>query len=92
MDKTDIILCQLLLETLNFHRELAEKLNLFVTAVHNPHPNLNRNGHNSHLHHPNKHLCKKAIPLLIFGISETTSINNIKQKIEKRKRLNFLVP
>ncbi len=91
MDKTDIILCQLLLGNSRLsYRELAEKLNLSVTAVHNRIQTLIEMGIIRTFTTRISIFAKKAIPLLIFGSSKTTSINNLKQKIEKHKRIYWL--
>ncbi len=91
MDKTDIILCQLLLANSRLsYRELGEKLNLSVTAVHNRIQTLIEIGIIRKFTTRISIFAKKAIPLLIFGSSKTNSINNVKQKIEKHNRIYWL--
>jgi DNA-binding Lrp family transcriptional regulator len=91
VDKTDIIMCQLLLANSRLsYRELGEKLNLSVTAVHNRIQTLIDIGIIRKFTTRISIFAKKAIPVLIFGSSKTNSINNVKQKIERHNRIYWL--
>ena len=91
MDKNDVILCQLLLANSRLsYRELAEKLDLSVTAVHNRIQALMDMGIIRKFTAGLSVLAQNAIHILIFGISKTTSINNLKPKLEKQGSIYWL--
>jgi Lrp/AsnC family transcriptional regulator, regulator for asnA, asnC and gidA len=91
MDKTDIILCQLLLSNSRLsYRELAEKLNLSVTAIHSRIQSLIEMDIIRKFTTRISIFAKKAIPILIIGSSKTNSIKNVKQKIELHNRIYWL--
>jgi DNA-binding Lrp family transcriptional regulator len=91
LDKTDIILCQLLLANSRLsYRELADKLDLSVTAVHNRIQTLVTLGIIRKFTATPSILVQNAIHILIFGISKTTSINNMKPKLEKQDSIYWL--
>jgi DNA-binding Lrp family transcriptional regulator len=91
VDKTDIILCQLLLSNSRLsYRELAEKLNLSVTAVHSRIQSLIELGIIRKFTTRISIFAKKAIPVLIIGNSKTNSINSVKHRIETHNRIYWL--
>ena len=91
LDKTDIILCQLLLANSRLsYRALSEKLNLSVTAVHNRIQTLIEMGIIRKFTTRLSIFAKNAIHVLIFGSSKTNSINSVKQKLEKHDRIYWL--
>ena len=91
MDKTDVILCQLLLGNSRLsYRELADKLNLSVTAVHNRIQALIDIGIIRKFTARLSLFAQNAIHLLIFGYSKTTLIKSVKEKLEKNKCVYWL--
>lgn len=91
VDKTDIILCQLLLGNSRLsYRELAEKLDLSVTAVHSRIQCLIEMGIIQKFTTRVSIFAKKAIPVLIFGYSKTTSISSLKDKLDKNNFIYWL--
>ncbi len=91
MDKTDVILCQLLLANSRLsYRELAEKLNMSVTAVHSRIQSLIELGIIRKFTTRISIFAKKAIHVLIIGSSKTNSIKSVKQKIETHNRIYWL--
>lgn len=91
LDKTDLILCQLLLTNSRLsYRELAEKLDLSVTAVHNRIQTLMDMGIIRKYTAGLSILAQNAIHILIFGYSKITCINDIKPKLEKHGSIYWL--
>lgn len=91
MDKTDIILCQLLLGNSRLsYRELAEKLDLSVTAVHNRIQTLIDLGIIRKFTTKISTFAQNAIHILILGTSKANSITAIKQKLEQNSRVYWL--
>jgi DNA-binding Lrp family transcriptional regulator len=91
MDKTDVILCQMLLADSRLsYRELAEKLDLSVTAVHNRIQNLIDTGIIRKFNTGISIFAQNAIHVFIFGNSKTNSISNLKQKLEKHGLIYWL--
>lgn len=91
MDKTDLILCQLLLANSRLsYRELAEKLDLSVTAVHNRIQSLIDMGIIRKFTSSVSAFAQNAIHVFIFGTSKTTSIQNLKTKLEAQGSIYWL--
>jgi len=91
LDKTDIILCQLLLGNSRLsYRELAEKLDLSVTAVHNRIQTLIDLGIIRKFTTKISTFAQNAIHILILGTSKANSITAIKQKLEQNSRVYWL--
>jgi DNA-binding Lrp family transcriptional regulator len=91
MDKTDVILCQLLLANSRLsYRELAEKLDLSVTAVHNRIQSLIDIGIIRKFTASVSIFAQNAIHVFIFGASKTNSITNLKLKMEKQGSIYWL--
>ena len=91
MDKTDVILCQLLLANSRLsYRELAEKLNLSVTAVHNRIQSLIEMGIIRKFNAKLSLIAKNGIHILIFGTSKTNSIRDLNPKLEKHGSIYWL--
>ncbi|MCW4004927.1 MAG: winged helix-turn-helix transcriptional regulator [Candidatus Bathyarchaeota archaeon] len=83
MDKTDVILCMMLLANSRLsYRELAEKLNLSVTAVHNRIQDLIDRGIIRKFTARPSILVQNAIHILLIGTSRANSIRNLKPKLE----------
>lgn len=91
VDKTDVILCQLLLANSRVsYRELAEKLDLSVTAVHNRIQSLIDVGIIRKFTARLGIVAQNAIHVFIFGNSNTNSISNLKLKLEKHGSIYWL--
>ena len=91
MDKTDIILCQLLLANSRLsYRELSEKLDLSVTAVHNRIQSLIDVGIIRKFTAGLSIFAQNAIHVFIFGNSKTLSVSNLKSKLEKQGSIYWL--
>lgn len=91
MDKNDVILCQLLLTNSRIsYRELADKLDLSVTAVHNRIQALTELGIIRKFTAGLSVLAQNAIHILIFGASKTTSIPALKPKLERQGSIYWL--
>lgn len=91
MDKTDVILCQLLLADSRLsYRKLAEKLNLSVTAVHNRIQSLIEVGVIRKFNAKLSLIVKNGIHVLIFGASKTNSIRDLNPKLEKHGSIYWL--
>ena len=91
MDKTDIILSQLLLANSRLsYRELAEKLDLSVTAVHNRIQSLIDIGIIRKFTAGLSAFAQNAIHIFIFGNSKTLSVSNLKSKLEKQGSIYWL--
>ena len=91
MDKTDVILCQLLLANSRLpYRELAEKLNLSVTAVHNRIQSLIEMGIIRKFNTKISLFTKNGVHVLIFGTSKTNSISGLNPKLEKQGSIYWL--
>ena len=91
LDKTDLILCQLLLANSRLsYRELAEKLDLSVTAVHNRIQGLIDIGIIRKFTAGLSIFAQNAIHVFIYGNSKTKSIANLKAKIENQGSIYWL--
>jgi DNA-binding Lrp family transcriptional regulator len=91
LDKTDVILCQLLLANSRLsYRELAEKLDLSITAVHNRIQTLIDMGIIRKFTAGLSVLAQNAVHILIIGNSKTASISNLKPKLEKHGSIYWL--
>ncbi len=91
MDKVDVILCQLLLANSRLsYRELAEKLDLSVTAVHNRIQSLIDIGIIRKFTSGLSIFAQNAIHVFIFGGSKTTSVYSLKQKMEQQGSIYWL--
>jgi len=91
LDKTDVILCQLLLVNSRLsYRELGEKLNLSVTAVHNRIQSLIQLGVIRKFTAQLSLFAKKGIHVLIFGFSEANSIRDLNSKLQKNGSIYWL--
>jgi DNA-binding Lrp family transcriptional regulator len=86
-----MILCQLLLGNSRLsYRALAEKLDLSVTAVHNRIQTLIDLGIIRKFNTSLSVFAQNAIHVLIIGATKTTSISNIKPKLEKQGSIYWL--
>lgn len=84
-------MCQLLLNNSRIsYRELAEKLDLSITAVHNRIQALIEMGVIRKFTAGLSILAQNAIHILIFGSSKTTSISSLKPKLEKHGSIYWL--
>jgi DNA-binding Lrp family transcriptional regulator len=72
------------------YRELAEKLNLSVTAVHNRIQSLIEKGIIRKFNTKLSLIAKNGIHILIFGTSKTNSIRDLNQKLEKHGSIYWL--
>ncbi|MCL4429797.1 MAG: winged helix-turn-helix transcriptional regulator [Chloroflexi bacterium] len=91
VDKNDVILCQLLLANSRLsYRELAEKLDLSVTAVHNRIQSLIDMGIIRKFTAGLSIFAQNAIHVFIYGNSKTSSITNLKPKLEKQGSIYWL--
>ena len=91
VDKTDVILSQLLLANSRLsYREQAEKLNLSVTAVHNRIQSLIEMGIIRKFTAKLSIFAANAIHVLIFGNSKTNSIHDLNPKLEKHGSIYWL--
>ena len=91
MDKTDVILCQLLLVNSRLsYRELGKKLNLSVTAVHNRIQSLIQLGVIRKFNAKLSLIAKNGIHVLVFGFSKANSIRDLNPKLEKNGSIYWL--
>ena len=91
VDKTDVILCQMLLTNSRLsYRELAEKLNLSVTAVHNRIQSLIEMDIIRKFTAKLTLNAKNGISILIFGTSKTKLIRDLNPKLEKHGSIYWL--
>ena len=91
LDKNDVILCQLLLaNSTTSYRELAEKLDLSVTAVHNRIQSLTDAGIIRRYKATLSLIAKPAIHILIFGTSKIASVTNLKPKLAAHGSIYWL--
>jgi DNA-binding Lrp family transcriptional regulator len=91
VDKTDLILCQLLLANSRLsYRALAEKLDLSVTAVHNRIQSLIEMGIIRKFTAKISIFAQQAIHVFVFGSSKTNSIRDLVTKISKNKFIYWL--
>jgi DNA-binding Lrp family transcriptional regulator len=91
VDKIDVILCQMLLANSRLsYRELAEKLNLSVTAVHNRIQVLIDIGIIRKFTARPTIFAQNAINIFIFGTSKTKLLRDLKPKIEKQGSIYWL--
>lgn len=91
MDKTDVILCQLLLANSRLsYRKLAEKLDLSVTAVHNRIKSLIELGIIRKFTAKPSIFVQNAIHIFIYGNSKTNSIRDLSPKLQKHGSIYWL--
>jgi DNA-binding Lrp family transcriptional regulator len=91
LDKTDIIICQLLLANSRIsYRELAEKMGLSITAVHNRIQVLVDMDIIRKFTTSLSILAQNAIHILIYGASKTTSVKDLKDKLQKHGSIYWL--
>jgi len=91
MDDTDVIISQLLLANSRLsYRELAEKLDLSVTAVHNRIQSLIELGIIRKFTAGINPFTQNAIHVFIYGSSKTDSISNLKLKMENQGSIYWL--
>jgi DNA-binding Lrp family transcriptional regulator len=91
MDKTDVILSQLLLVNSRLsYRELADTLNLSVTAVHNRIQSLIEAGVIRKFTAKISLPALNAIHVLIFGPSQKPSLHNLNARLEKHGAIYWL--
>jgi Lrp/AsnC family leucine-responsive transcriptional regulator len=91
MDKTDVVLSLMLLGNSRLsYRELADTLNLSVTAVHNRIQSLIEVGIIRKFTAKVSVLASNAIHILIFGNSETSSLHDLKSRLEKHGSIYWL--
>ena len=91
MDKTDVILCQLLLVNSRLsYRELGKKLNLSVTAVHNRIQSLIQLGVIRKFNAKLSLIAKNGIHVLVFGFSKAKSTRDLNPKLEKNGSIYWL--
>jgi DNA-binding Lrp family transcriptional regulator len=91
LDKTDLILCQLLLANSRLsYRELAEKLDLSVTAVHNRIQSLVDNGIIRKFNTSLSFIAQNVIHVFIYGNSKTNSITNLTERLKKQGSIYWI--
>lgn len=91
MDKTDVILCQLLLANSRLsYRQLSQKLNLSVTAVHNRIQSLVELGIIRKFTTKLSLNVKNGIHVMIFGLSKTKSIHDLNTKLQNQGSIYWL--
>ncbi len=91
LDKTDIVLCQLFLGNSRLScRELAEKLDLSATAVHDRIQTLIDIGIIRKFTSKISKFAQNDIHLLFFGNFKNTSITSVKQKLEQNNGVCWL--
>ncbi len=91
MDKTDIVLCQLLLGNSRLsYRELADTLNLSVTAIHKRIQDLTESGIIRKFTAKISLFQLDALHVLIFGSSKLESVQSLPQKLESNGRIYWL--
>ena len=91
MDKTDLILCQLLLlNSRRSYRELADTLNLSVTAVHNRIQSLVELGVIRKFTAKIGIGALNAIHVIIFGTSKIIPLHDLKAKLAKQGSIYWL--
>ena len=91
MDKTDVILSLLLLANSRLsYRELADTLNLSVTAVHNRIQSQIDQGIIRKFTARPSVLASCAIHIFVFGNSKTSSLHDLKAKMEKHGSIYWL--
>ena len=91
MDKTDVILCQLLLANSRLsYRKLAEKLDLSVTAIHNRIQSLIELGIIRKFTAKPSIYAQNAIHIFIYGNSKTNSIRDLSPKLQKHGSIYWL--
>jgi DNA-binding Lrp family transcriptional regulator len=91
VDKVDVILCQLLLANSRLsYRELAEKLNLSVTAIHNRIQILIDMGIIRKFTARPSVLVQNAIHVFCFGSSKSNTVRDLKPKLERHGSIYWL--
>ena len=91
MDKTDVILCQLLLANSRLsYRKLAEKLDLSVTAVHNRIQSLIEVGIIRKFTAKPSTYAQNVVNIFIYGNSKTNSIRDLSAKLQKNGSIYWL--
>ena len=91
LDKTDVILCQLLLANSRIsYRELGEKLNLSVTAIHNRIQSLIELGIIRKFTAKLSLFAKGGTHVFIFGSSKTNQIRDLNAKLAENGSIYWL--
>lgn len=91
MDKNDIILCQLLLTNSRMsYRELADKLDLSVTAVHNRIQALIETGIIRKFTATPSIFAKNAIHIIIYGYSKANPVSGVMPKLKSNGSIYWL--
>jgi DNA-binding Lrp family transcriptional regulator len=91
VDRTDVILCQLLLGNSRLsYRELADKLNLSVTAVHNRIQSLIETGIIRKFTARISIFAQNGIHVLVYGNSKLTSVRDLKLKLDENELIYWL--
>ncbi|MEM3029329.1 MAG: winged helix-turn-helix transcriptional regulator [Thermoproteota archaeon] len=91
MDKTDMILCQLLLSNSRLsYRELANKLNLSVTAVHSRIQSLVEQGVIRRFSARLSPRVFKAVSVLVFGLSQAVPIQDLEKEFAEHGSVYWL--
>jgi len=91
MDKTDIVLCQLLLGNSRFsYRELADTVNLSVTAVHKRIQDLIESGVIRKFTAKLSLFQLDAVHVLVFGSSKLNSVQSLLKKFESNDLVYWL--
>jgi len=91
MDKTDAVLCQLLLANSRLpYRELADKLNLSVTAVHKRIQSLVETGIIRKFTAKISLNALNAVHIIIFGASKLASLQNLDAEISEHGSIYWL--
>lgn len=91
MDKTDVTLCQLLLYNSRLsYRELADKLNISVTAVHSRIQSLIKRGIIRRFSARINIRVLNVITVLIFGLSKAYAVHELSEKFMKHGSIYWL--
>ncbi|MGQ9690635.1 MAG: Lrp/AsnC family transcriptional regulator [Thermoproteota archaeon] len=91
MDKTDMILCQLLLSNSRLsYRELANRLNLSVTAVHSRVQSLVEQGVIRRFSARVSVRALKAVVAIVFGLSEAVLVQVLHEELAKNGSVYWL--
>ncbi len=91
MDKVDITLCRLLLSNSRLsYRELADKLNLSVTAVHSRIQSLMNAGVIRHFTAKISLSVLKAVPVVIFGLSKIGLVKGLESRLANHGSIYWL--
>ncbi|MBO3841187.1 MAG: winged helix-turn-helix transcriptional regulator [Candidatus Brockarchaeota archaeon] len=91
MDKTDMILCQLLMSNSRMpYRELADRLNLSVTAVHSRIKSLLEQGVIRRFSAKVSLRALKAPIILVFGLSKSVSLQDLRRELAEQGSVYWL--